>query len=290
MFLFRFRCCASMLQRGDVIVDREHLVILDCEDRGDIIRTRLQGDDEIIFDWPRDFLLSVYRDRNGRPGAIDEETGRPRSYALYEWTSEETVDVLRSRMTRLAVTHAHTTPHHIDRADAAERSHPETRLPMTHAIRQNHHPTLHHTDREAIAIELQEALVTLIDLALIGKHARWNVVGPSCRSLHLQLGEMADVWRDAADTVGERIAALGRSPDGRAETVADDSELPTLAEGRQPDSALVASLTGILTDAVHFIRLSVDRIEDLDPVTADLLHGIAATLEEQLWMIRVQAA
>jgi starvation-inducible DNA-binding protein len=277
-----------MLQRGDVIGDREHLVVLDCEDCGDIIRTRLQSDDEIIFDWPRDFLLSVYRDRNGHPGAIDEETGRPRSYALYECTPEQTV--LRSRTTRLATTHSHTTPHHIDRAHAADRSHPETRLPMTHTTRQNHHPTPRHTARDAITSELQKALVTLIDLALIGKHARWNVVGPSFRSLHRQLDEMVDAWRDAADTVGERIAALGRSPDGRAETVADDSEIPTLAEGRQPDCALVASLTGILTDAVHFTRLSVDRIEDADPVTADLLHAVVATLEEHLWIIRVQAA
>jgi hypothetical protein len=96
MLLFRFRHCAWMLQRGDVIVDREHFVVLDCEDRGDIIRTRLQGHDEITFDWPRDFVLSVYRDRNGCPAAIDEKTGRPRSYALYEGTPEETVDVVRS--------------------------------------------------------------------------------------------------------------------------------------------------------------------------------------------------
>jgi hypothetical protein len=89
MFLFRFRRCASMLQRGDVIVSSEHLVVLDCEDRGDIIRTRLQGDDEITFDWPRDFVLSVFRDRNGRPGAIDEETGRLCSYALYEFGARE---------------------------------------------------------------------------------------------------------------------------------------------------------------------------------------------------------
>jgi hypothetical protein len=90
VFLFRFRRSASALQRGDVIVDRdrEHLVVLDCEYRGDIVRTRLQGHGEIVFDWPRDFLLSVYRDRNGRPGAIDEDTRRLRSYVLYDWTPE----------------------------------------------------------------------------------------------------------------------------------------------------------------------------------------------------------
>ena len=146
------------------------------------------------------------------------------------------------------------------------------------------------TERDTIGSELQDVLTTLIDLSLLGKHAHWNVVGPSFRSLHLQLDEMVDTWHDAADTVGERIAALGLSPDGRAETVAAGSELPVLAEGRQPDSALVASLTGILTDAVRLVRTPMDRIEHADPVTADLLHTVVATLEQQLWMIRAQAA
>jgi starvation-inducible DNA-binding protein len=149
--------------------------------------------------------------------------------------------------------------------------------------------TPHNIDLDAVAIELQRVLVTLIDLSLIGKHAHWSVVGPSFRSLHLQLDELIDAWRGAADAVAERIAALGGFPDGRAQTVASWSELPSLTEGPQPDRELVASLTAILTDAVRFIRPCLDRIEDLDPVTADLLRSVVATLEKQLWMIRAQA-
>jgi starvation-inducible DNA-binding protein len=188
------------------------------------------------------------------------------------------------------MTHSRTMPHHIHRAGAADRSDLETTPPMTHPIRQNQHPMLRDTDSDAIATELQDVLMTLVDLSLIGKHAHWNVVGPNFRSLRRQLDEMVDAWRDAADSVGERIAALGRSPDGRAESVAANSELPTLAEGQQPDRALVVSLTGILTDAVHLIRVSADRIKDADGVTADLLRTVVATLEEQLWTIRAQAA
>jgi starvation-inducible DNA-binding protein len=141
-----------------------------------------------------------------------------------------------------------------------------------------------------VATELQFVLETLIDLSLIGKHAHWNVVGPNFRSLHLELDELVVAWRDAADTVGERIAALGGFPDGRAETVASGKEVPTLDEGPLPDRALVASLTAILTDAVDLIRVRMDRVEDLDTVTADLLHSVVATLDKQLWMIRAQAA
>jgi starvation-inducible DNA-binding protein len=152
------------------------------------------------------------------------------------------------------------------------------------------HPTLHRSDRELIGTELQHALVMLIDLAAIGKHAHWNVVGPRFRDLHLQLDEMVGSWRDAADLVAERAAALGQWPDGRTVTVADHSPLTPLADGPQPDGALVVSLTAVLMGAVGVMRQSTDRIDECDAVTADLLRGIVATLEQQLWMIRVQAA
>jgi starvation-inducible DNA-binding protein len=160
---------------------------------------------------------------------------------------------------------------------------------MNHSHDNNsNNSTARDIDRQALTIELQRILVTLIDLSLMGQHAHWNVVGPDFRSLHLQLDELIDAWRDAADEIAERIAALGAFPDGRADTVAAWSELPTLTEGAQPDRGLVGSLTGILTDAVTLIRTRMDRIEDLDPVTADLLHSVVATLEKQLWMVRAQ--
>jgi cyanate lyase len=167
-------------------------------------------------------------------------------------------------------------------------------------------------DRDTVGVELQRVLTTLIDLSSVGEHARWNVVGPGFRSLHLELDDLVGAWRGAADAVGERIVALGGCPDGpaetvgarselpaptegpqpgrtlrlvprpRAETVGGRSELPGLSEGPQPDRARVASLTGIVTDAVRLIRACADRIEALDPVTADLLRSVVATLEDQL--------
>jgi cyanate lyase len=126
-------------------------------------------------------------------------------------------------------------------------------------------------DREALGAELQLVLATLVDLSRIGEHAHWNVVGPSFRSMHLELDELIHAWRGAADAVGERIAALGGFPDGCAETVAGGSELPALTEGPQPDRGLRLVPDG-----------RADRIDDLDPVTADLLRSIVATLEGQL--------
>jgi len=154
----------------------------------------------------------------------------------------------------------------------------------------DHHPTLRHVDREAIGTELQAILAVLTDLALTGKHAHWNVQGPNFRSLHLQLDELVDAWRNAADEVAERAVALGHAPDGRIATMAAQTPLPALEAGPQHDAELIGALTNLLTEAIGVIRTRMDRLEDVDTVTADLLHGVVATLEEQAWMIRAQAA
>jgi starvation-inducible DNA-binding protein len=159
---------------------------------------------------------------------------------------------------------------------------------MPTRISEDHHPTLRHSDREAIGAELQDILVILIDLSLAGKQAHWNVQGRHFRSLHLQLDEMIEAWRDAGDAVAERAVALGHAPDGRVGTVAARTKLEALPEGAIADHEVIALFTALLTDAIGQIRERMDRLEDVDAVTADLLHGIVAKLEENLWMVRVQ--
>lgn len=156
-------------------------------------------------------------------------------------------------------------------------------------ISEDHHPTLRHNDREAIGVELEAILVTLIDLSLLGKQAHWNIVGPNFRALHLQLDELIDAWRLAADEVAERAVALGYQPDGQVRTVADRTILQPLPDGQILDQDVVAAFTRLLTDAIGDIRNRMDKLEDVDTVTADILHGIVQGLEENLWMIRVQA-
>ena len=56
---------------------------------------------------------------------------------------------------------------------------------------------------------LQQALVDLTDLSLLGKQAHWNIQGSRFRALHLQLDEIVEEVRVGADDVAERLAALG---------------------------------------------------------------------------------
>jgi starvation-inducible DNA-binding protein len=82
------------------------------------------------------------------------------------------------------------------------------------------HSSLEEAARTETGELLQETLVDLVDLSVLGKQAHWTVVGPRFRTLHLQLDEIVDASRQHADVVAERASALGVAPDARAATVA----------------------------------------------------------------------
>lgn len=143
-------------------------------------------------------------------------------------------------------------------------------------------------EREAAGAELQQMLVDLIDLALIGKQAHWNVQGRHFIAVHAQLDELVDAWRSLGDDVAERAVALGVPPDGQARTVAAASEIDPLPDDTLSDSDVVEGVAERLAGVVVRTRERIHHAADSDPVTEDLLIQVAATLEKQLWMIRAQ--
>jgi starvation-inducible DNA-binding protein len=155
-------------------------------------------------------------------------------------------------------------------------------------IVQDVHPTLRHEERQALGTDLQGMLVDLADLALIGKQLHWNIQGPHFRSLHLQLDELIDVWRESSDRVAERAVMLGVAPDGRSQTIAQDSELSPPPAGPLPTEEAFAYLTGALVEVITRARKRMEQTAEYDDVTNDLLIEIVGQLEQQHWMISVQ--
>src|SRR5246127_4690448 len=84
---------------------------------------------------------------------------------------------------------------------------------------------------DSLTQDLQKILVDLIELNLQGKQAHWNLVGTNFRDLHLQLDDIVDIAREAADTIAERMRALDAVPDGRTDTVAVTTSVPAIAPG-----------------------------------------------------------
>ncbi|MFG2576654.1 Dps family protein [Streptomyces sp. NPDC048481] len=135
---------------------------------------------------------------------------------------------------------------------------------------------------------LQNTLVDLLGLSLIGKQAHWNIVGPRFRSIHLQLDEVVTTARGFADTVAERAAALGLPPDGRPETIASAFTLPSPKDGWLRDEDVVTVIAETLGAAIARLRERIAATDEADPVTQDLLIAVTAELEKQRWMFEAE--
>ncbi|MFE9926743.1 Dps family protein [Streptomyces sp. NPDC005774] len=141
---------------------------------------------------------------------------------------------------------------------------------------------------KTVSEALQGALVDLVDLSLVAKQIHWNVVGQRFRSVHLQLDEVVTLARTHTDTVAERAAALGVSPDGRAATVAVGSGIGVTPEGWVDDTAAVGAMVDALGAVTARMRERVDTTGEADPVSQDLLIAVTGDLEKQRWMFQAE--
>lgn len=144
------------------------------------------------------------------------------------------------------------------------------------------------TASDRLGDHLQQILVDLIALQLQAKQAQWNVVGRNFRDVHLQLDEIMNISRDAADTIAERMRALGKVADGRAPTVAGTARLTPLPLGELGTPTVVDLITDGMRAVVADIRRFHDDIDGEDPSTSDLLHGMVVELEKQAWMLSAE--
>lgn len=133
---------------------------------------------------------------------------------------------------------------------------------------------------------LQERLVALIDLQLTLKHIHWNVTGPNFIAVHEMLDPQTDTVRGYTDDTAERIATLGGEPDGTPGTVVDvrtwDNYDKLQANAQEHLTALNAVYDGIIKD--H--RAARDMVEELDPISEDLLVEQLRGLEMAQWFVR----
>ena len=103
-------------------------------------------------------------------------------------------------------------------------------------------------EQQAVAVELQDMLVDLIDLSLIGKHVHWNVEGRLFRSVHHELDDLVDAWRILSDDVAERAVTIGASPDGQVEAIAGATRLDPVPPGHLSDRQVLKAIGDRIAD------------------------------------------
>ena len=135
---------------------------------------------------------------------------------------------------------------------------------------------------------LQQRLVDLVDLALQLKQAHWCVVGNNFRAVHLQLDEIIVDVRAGSDEVAERISALGVAPDGRSQRVASSTKLAEISAGFESTKDTISVVADRLQTTIEGLRDSIEKLDDLDLISQDMLIAISASLEKHLWMVQSQ--
>jgi len=145
---------------------------------------------------------------------------------------------------------------------------------------------LNDADTKTVANALQGVLVTLIDLSLVGKQAHWMLRGPEFKGIHEHLDLIIDAARLHSDAVAERMVTIGAPADGRAAAVAADSAIAEYPAGFITTAQTVSLVSDALHTTIAGLRKGIAAVEKPDPVSQDLLIGIAAELEKHLWLLQ----
>lgn len=140
----------------------------------------------------------------------------------------------------------------------------------------------------ALAKNLQSVLVDLTALHLVGKQAHWNIVGPNFRDLHLNLDEIVAIARETGDQVAERMRALHATPDARPAVVAEQTSLPEFPQGEVLTHDAIDLMVRAIESVVGTMRDVHDEVDEADPTSADILHGILEQLEQQVWFLSAE--
>jgi len=137
-----------------------------------------------------------------------------------------------------------------------------------------------------VADILQKRLSAYNDLHLTLKHIHWNVVGPNFIGVHEMIDPQVELVRGYADAVAERIAALGKSPDGTPAAIARDRTWDDYSVKRDTAQAHLGALDLVYSGVVEDNRKAISETGDLDPITEDHLIGQTGELEKFQWFVR----
>lgn len=130
---------------------------------------------------------------------------------------------------------------------------------------------------------LQHAVRDLISLGLQTKQAHWNVRGPGFLAIHKQLDVITDAVHNHTDAAAERLASFGEPVIGSASDAAQ-GHLSELPDGLLKVDEAVDLIGERLDTVVKHLRGMVDQLEEIDPITTDLLVDITKDLEQQRFL------
>ncbi|WP_371931393.1 Dps family protein [Roseovarius sp. MMSF_3359] len=143
---------------------------------------------------------------------------------------------------------------------------------------------------KAVAEGLTNILADTYRLVFKTHAYHWNVTGPMFYSIHKLTEEHYEDMFKAADTLAERIRALGEIAPMTLSTVTGNSVIGDKG-GHLTARQMVVDLADDHERIAHRLHDLIEMAgEQRDPVTEDLATARAAFHEEATWMLRAIAA
>ena len=140
--------------------------------------------------------------------------------------------------------------------------------------------------REEVVQSLNQALADTTDLQTQVKHAHWNVKGMQFQQLHLLFDEQAELLAGQADTIAERLTALGGRAHGTARQAAANSQLEPFPEDATDGVECVVALADRF--AAHGANMHewIDATAAMgDADTSDMYTELSREIDKQLWFL-----
>ena len=140
--------------------------------------------------------------------------------------------------------------------------------------------------RTKVIAQLSPLLADAADLYSQTKQAHWNVKGENFIALHELFDKVAGEINAMTDIIAERIMQLGGSANGTMRVAAKNSRLKeyplTITDGQKHVDALSTAIAAFAA----LTRKAIDTTDELgDSVTSDILTGITADLDKNLWFV-----
>ena len=140
--------------------------------------------------------------------------------------------------------------------------------------------------KPAVLALLAARLADSIDLALIAKQAHWNIKGPQFIAVHEMLDDLRADMDAYVDTIAERMSALGASPHGTVQAVAEKTSLPPYATDLRRIEDHLRALVQRYGHTAAAMRRDIDAAAAAgDAVTADVFTEIARGLDKWHWFL-----
>jgi len=140
--------------------------------------------------------------------------------------------------------------------------------------------------RETVCGGLNALLADAADLSMQAKQAHWALRGPNFIALHKLFDDVYEHAGEWADSIAERVAALGGQPKGTLQEASKNTRLDAYPVDLVADREHVARFSMSLGKFGSNLRSAIEQFtRDGDLGSADLVTEMSREVDKDLWFV-----